>query len=131
RLLDDLLSYWYWRGVSESLGGASLDSVCRPPAPLDPQAREIDLQSGLQAAMQQLDAAPARAVRLRWGPVVVGAVPAQPGAELLEGRHLQGLLRARFARQLAQAIELSELLASEAAPVHQVPPRTGAEKRPA
>lgn len=111
RLLDDLLSYWYWCGVRESLDGASLDTMRREPQEIDPDALEIDLQRGLETAMEQINAAPAPAVRLRWGSIDVGSVGPQPGAELLRGRHLRGLLRTRLARPLAKAIELSESLA--------------------
>ena len=71
------------------------------------------------------------AVRLRWGPVVVATVAAEPGAERLEGRHLRGLLRTRLARALAKAMELSESLASHAPADQRIATRAGTEKRPA
>jgi GT2 family glycosyltransferase len=131
RLLDDLLSYWYWRGVRDSLDGASLETMRREASEIDPEALEIDLQRGLETAMQQLNAAPATAIRLRWGSIDVGSAGPQPGAELLEGRHLRGLLRTRLARPLAKAIELSESLAGEGGAHYDTGARAQAEKRPA
>lgn len=111
RLLDDLLSYWYWRGVGESLGGAPLASVRRVFVSQGDEARDLDLQPGLDAAMHALDAAGApAAIRLRWGRLVVGTVAPQPGAEPLRGRHLPDLLRTRFAHALADTLALAELL---------------------
>ena len=131
RLLDDLLSYWYWRGVRDSLGGSSLDTVHREARAIEPDVLEIDLQRGLETAMQQVDAAHAHAVRLRWGLIDVGSVDPQPGAERLEGRHLRGLLRTRLARPLAKAIELSESLAGGEDADYGMGPRAEAEKTPA
>jgi glycosyltransferase involved in cell wall biosynthesis len=134
RLLDDLLSYWYWRGVGESLHGAPLASVRRVSVSHGGDARDLDLEPGLHAAMVALDAgaAPA-AIRLRWGSLVVGTVAPQPGAEPLRGRHLPELLRTRFAHALADTLALAELLEkggrSEMRPDQLL--QANAEKRPA
>lgn len=105
RLLDDLLSYWYWRGVGESLGGAPLDTLHRATA-MEPgdQVYELDLRIGIDAAMRALDAAAPQRLRLRWGGLLVGEVPAVAGAEPLQGRHLPALLRDRFALQFAETL---------------------------
>jgi GT2 family glycosyltransferase len=128
RLLDDLLSYWYWRGVGESLVGASLDGVRHRAMFSDEDAYDVDLQIGLDAAMRQLDAAVPSAVRLRWGRLVVGTIPAEPGAEPLRGCHLPGVLRNRFNRPLADAFALAHRSEFEALVSSR---DDAAEKRPA
>lgn len=133
RLLDDLLSYWYWRGVGESLGGAPLATVRRSAAPDDCVAHDLDLKHGLAAAMVELDAIAPPAVRLTWGRLVVGTVTEQPGAEPLQGRHLPHLLRTRFAGRLADTLALTQLLERERASVVPATPvvRGDAQKQPA
>jgi GT2 family glycosyltransferase len=116
RLLDDLLSHWYWRGVTEALGSTPLDTLHSPLPADDPLPFDIDLRDGLDAAMRKLDAATPESVCIRWGGLVVGTVPVQPGAEPLEGRHLRGLLRTRLAQRFADTLELAELLDFRPAP---------------
>jgi len=110
RLLDDLLAYWYWRGLAEALAGAPLSSIMA--AVHSPPPLELDLRGGLNAAMRELDAARPASVRLRWGAWVVGTVLPHPGAEQLAGRHLPHLLRTRFFGAFADTISLADALAS-------------------
>ena len=111
RLLDDLLSYWYWRGVGESLGGAPLDTLPRATElETGDQVYELDLRIGIDAAMRALDAAAPQRLRLRWGALLVGDVPAVAGAEPLQGRHLPALLRDRFALQFGETLARAEEL---------------------
>ncbi len=128
RLLDDLLSYWYWRGVHQSLAAAQLETLRAAPDTPDRAAYDVDLQPGLEAAMQALDAAPAVAIRLRWGPLLVGTVPFQPGAEPLRGRHLRGLLRTRFAQRFSETLRLADDLEGHGTANSWIAAPPGAEK---
>ena len=107
RLLDDLLSYWYWRGVAESMNYVSVAELCRSPSLADVTAYDVDLRPGLSAAVQVVDQMRPEAVRLWWGSVAIGTVPPQPGAEPIRGRHLPSLLRRYFARPLGEALARS------------------------
>ena len=108
RLLDDLLAYWYWRGVAEGLGDEPLPSL-RTSVP-QPEPFDIDLRRGLASAMRQLDERRPESVRLRWGTWLVGTIAAHPGSEPLEGRHLPPLLRGRFAEAFEETISLQQSL---------------------
>jgi GT2 family glycosyltransferase len=96
RLLDDLLLYWYWRGVGESIEGPRLEQLCAGRGADDTMAYDLDLRQGLAAAMHKIDSAMPSALCLRWNSIVIATLPPQPGAEPLRGRHLPALLR-RFA----------------------------------
>jgi GT2 family glycosyltransferase len=115
RLLDDLLSYWYWRGVGEGLAGQPPETISGPSAGISPAACELDLQMGLDAAMEVLDDVRPESLRLRWGQVIVGELEPHPGAEPLQGRHLPGLLRDRFAGAFAEALARAHALENAAA----------------
>lgn len=117
RLLDDLLSYWYWRGVGEALSGDSLETIRRSKAPAD--SCDLDLRIGLEAAMQALDEIHPDAVRLRWGELTVGIIEPHPGAERLQGRHLPGLLRGRFAEPFAAALARAHALENAGVSKHE------------
>jgi GT2 family glycosyltransferase len=114
RLLDDLLSYWYWRGVAEAGGGNLANAPHVPHASLESASCDVDLRQGLEAASRDLDAVRSDVIRLVWGPIVVAEIPPQPGAERLQGRHLKALLRgsvgnlaAAFARTATEPQEPS------------------------
>ena len=108
-MLDDLLAYWYWRGVGEALEGAAVSTIRRmPPAPQSPY--QLDLRPGLEHAIRQLDADRPEAVTLRWGPWVIGTIPVQPGAERLAGRHLEPVIRGPLADALAETMAVAALL---------------------
>jgi GT2 family glycosyltransferase len=104
RLLDELLSYWYWRGVGESMDYRVVGKLCRSNDSTEPTLYDLDLQAGLAAAIRELDDARPEALRLRWGTLVIATMPPEPGAEPLQGRHLPSLLRRRFGRPLGEAL---------------------------
>ena len=106
RLLDDLLSYWYWRGIGESLGGSSASELM-PASDASPALLALDLQRGLAHAVAEIDAVRPQGVSLRWGSLVIGTVPPEPGAEPLQGRHLRSLLRIRFMTVFRQTLALA------------------------
>jgi GT2 family glycosyltransferase len=114
RLLDDLLSYWYWRGVAESLPGGPSSDLQRSPEPA-PVLYELDLRQGLDGASHEIDSVQPRGLRLRWGSFVIGTVPHEPGAERLQGRHLRALLRRRFAARFAETLALAHAGCPESA----------------
>lgn len=109
RLVDDLLLYWYWRGVGEAIDAASFDSL-GVKAERAQAFHDVDLRAGLDAAARQIDDVRPEAIRLRWGPLVVGTLDAQAGAEPLQGRHLRSFLEGRFSRRLAEVMVLARLL---------------------
>jgi hypothetical protein len=107
RLLDDLLGYWYWRGVAESLG--SLDALVRfaegiPGDAGSPVEMVIDLSEGVPAAVARLDQARPAAARIMYGPHLVGRIAPRPGTEPLAGRHLRPLIDALLAAPLLDAM---------------------------
>ena len=104
RLLDELLSYWYWRGVGESVSRAELAQLCGSTSVPRATVYDLDLRAGLAAAVQEIDEVGPEAVRILWGSVVIGTIPCQPGAEPIRGRHLPSLLRRHFARPLGEAL---------------------------
>src|SRR5688572_25558902 len=106
RLLDDLLSYWYWRGVGESLGGASPGELTRA-SERPPVLHSLDLRVGLTDAAAEIDAVRPQGLSLQWGPLLIGTIAPEPGAEPLQGRHLRSLLRTRFAPAFRQALALA------------------------
>jgi glycosyltransferase involved in cell wall biosynthesis len=131
-LLEDLLVYWYWRGLLVEGGPPDLDAL-RRLGRYTHAFTDLDLAGGLEAAERRLDRERPSAVRLRHGPHVIGEVPAVPGAEHIRGEHLRPLLAERlidgYIRALALAGELppvtdvARVLAECPAPL----PRTGAE----
>jgi len=110
-LRDDLLFYWYWRGVADALAGTSFERLrdeimSRMPTALDLPV--IDLGDGLAAAMSELDRLEAPGVVLRYRNVHVGTIAPQPWAEPLRGRHLRPLLASTLHGRLAEAIATAE-----------------------
>ena len=98
--------YWSWRGVGESLGGASPDELTRAPE-TPPVLHALDLRGGLTHAAAEIDAVRPQGVSLQWGPLVIGTIAPEPGAEPLQGRHLRSLLRTRFAPAFRQTLALA------------------------
>jgi glycosyltransferase involved in cell wall biosynthesis len=110
RLLDDLLGYWYWRGVAVELGSrralAGFIEGGLPPVDEGGDEIEIDLRQGLEAAERQLDEARPSGVHIRYGRQSVGRIPPQPGVEGLRGVHLRPILATNLAMPLLQALAL-------------------------
>jgi glycosyltransferase involved in cell wall biosynthesis len=107
RVLDDLLLYWYWRGVADRLG--SVDAALRyaneprvgsvPPVEID-----VDLSRGIAAAQQLLEATRPAGARIRFGTHAVGRIVPRPGAEPLCARHLPPALERHLAVSLLDAM---------------------------
>ncbi len=116
-LLQDLLLYWYWRGVGDALGTTPIDafragmSARLAPAPELP---EIDLRRGLSAAASVVDRIAPPGIVLRYGNVYVGTISAKPWAEPLQGRHLRHLLKTRLSNPLSNAIAVTNAIESTA-----------------
>jgi glycosyltransferase involved in cell wall biosynthesis len=110
RLLDDLLGYWYWRGVGVELGSrrALAGFIEGGQSPVDEGGDEIeiDLRQGLEAAERQLDEARPSGVHIRYGRQSVGRIPPQPGVEGLRGVHLRPVLATDLAMPLLKALAL-------------------------
>ncbi len=104
RLLEDVLSYWYWRGAGESMNNSTVAQLCGPASTRDAEPYDLDLRPGLTAAIEAVDAARPESVRLWWGPALIGTIPPHPGAERLRGRHLPSILRRHFYRPLGEAV---------------------------
>jgi len=99
-VLEDLLNYWYWRGIAHASGGkhqlAALLSNAPPPREIE---LELDLADGIAAAEKQLDEHRPRSVRFVYGEHVVITVPERDGAERLRGVHLREMIARHFAHQ--------------------------------
>jgi glycosyltransferase involved in cell wall biosynthesis len=133
-LLEDLLVYWYWRGLIAGGGPPDVDAMRRRGAdaariPADAVA-DVDLAAGLEAAEHRLGRDRPVAVRLRYGPHPVGDVPAEPGAEPLRGEHLRPLLADPlldgYLRALALAGELPPVIDAARVLAECHTPRTAA-----
>jgi glycosyltransferase involved in cell wall biosynthesis len=110
RLLDNLLGYWYWRGVVVELGSrralAEFIGGGLAAANAGGDELEIDLRKGLEEAEQQLDAARPSGVHIRYGRQSVGRIPSQSGFERLRGVHLRPILATDLAMPLLKALAL-------------------------
>lgn len=100
--------YYYWRGVSDELGGyANFVKFVGVATTIKAQANpdlDLDLAEGLAAARQLIDSVRPSSMRLRYGKRIVGYVPSVPGAEPLRGAHLHSMLHDDFAEPLAAAL---------------------------
>lgn len=112
-LLEDLLSYWYWRGIADALRGTTFgqfrEEMTREAGPDEPLP-DIDLRQGLSSSMRELDDLKPRGVVLHYGGVYVGTISAQPWAEPLGGRHLRHLLVTSLARRFTRALAAAHAL---------------------
>ena len=119
---DDLLFYWYWRGVADALKDNSFESFREeitahlPPPPALPT---LDLHQGLAAAIRELDRLDAPGIVLQYGSVHVGTIEPQPWAEPLRGRHLRHLLSTTFFGRLAEALAATHTIAAISPPALQ------------
>jgi glycosyltransferase involved in cell wall biosynthesis len=128
-LLEDLLVYWYWRGLSVGGGPIDVDVLRRRAASLAAAPTDLDLAEGLEAAERRLDRERPAAVRLRHGPHMIGEIPDAPGAEDLRGEHLRPLLAEEplivdYLRALALAGELPPVVDVARVLAACPPPRT-------
>jgi len=110
RLLNNLLDYWYWRGVTEEIGSRhALADFLRNSlshSSGDGPEIEVDLREGLAAAEQRLDAERPAALRIRYGPWPVGHIAPKPGTERLRGVHLRRILATDLAPPMLKALAL-------------------------
>jgi GT2 family glycosyltransferase len=117
-LLTRLLNYWYWRGVAATASRAEIAEL-QGMVPGETPA-SIDLAGGIDAAAHELDRLRPTALRLTFGPTVVGVVPPMAGHERLRGAHLRLLLARWFPkpyrRALAEAGLMPPLLARATLP---------------
>ena len=104
RLLYELLSYWYWRGVGDAIDGDVIAKTARLNCVAEAPVYTLDLSSGLAAAIREVDKEHPQALRLRWGGHEIATVPPDPGAEPLRGDHLPSLLRSRYAARFANTL---------------------------
>jgi glycosyltransferase involved in cell wall biosynthesis len=116
-LLEDLLDYWYWRGVADAAGGkARLESLLRAHVIDSEPELVLDLARGLTAAKARLDAIRPRSVRLRYGAEAIGDVLPEAGAEPLSGAHLSRLIVRRFALEYLRAADRAGALPGALSP---------------
>ena len=112
RLFKAVRHYWYLRGVAEEAGDrrSVLNLLQEGPTREDHTGPEleIDLQKGVPAAEQRLDAERPHAVRLRYGPRVLGKIPSRPGSERLRGEHLRASLAGTLAWPFLKALTVQQ-----------------------
>jgi GT2 family glycosyltransferase len=103
-LLEDLLDYWYWRGIAQATGGtARLAALLQnAPPPMEPEL-ELDLARGIGDAERRVDEVRPRRVRFVYGPHLIGTLPERDGAERLRGLHLREMIVRHFAREYLRA----------------------------
>jgi GT2 family glycosyltransferase len=117
-LLTRLLNYWYWRGVAATASRGEIAGLCGTVPGEAPAS--VDLAGGIDAAAREIDRLRPLALRLTFGPTVVGVVPPMAGHERLRGAHLRPLLARWFPepyrRALARAGLMPPLLAQATTP---------------
>lgn len=110
---DDLLFFWYWRGVADAVQDISFDAfreqITSRLAP-EPALPCLDLSQGLAAAARELDRLDAPGVVLSYDNVYVGTIPPQPWAEPLRGRHLRHVLSTTLRKPLGEAMAAAHAL---------------------
>ncbi|MBD2075735.1 glycosyltransferase family 2 protein [Phormidium sp. FACHB-592] len=112
RLLDQLLGYWFMRGVADVLNTQVALAQFLELEPIaatqeEPEI-EVDLKEGLVAAEQVLDTYRPTSIRIFYGHQPVGHVPLAPGRERLRGEHLRPFLATTLASSLLSAIALEK-----------------------
>ncbi len=113
-----LLGYSYLRGVMDELKTRSNISsfIQEGPARADLGGYEIeiDLQQGLEAAEQRIDAERPAGIYLYYGKLTIGHILPEVGTEALRGVHLRRILALNWAEPLARAMAVNGMpLSSE------------------
>ena len=113
-----LLGYSYLRGVMDELKTRSNISsfIQEGPARADLGGYEIeiDLQQGLEAAEQRIDAERPAGIYLYYGKLTIGHILPEVGTEPLRGVHLRRILALNWAEPLARAMAVNGMpLSSE------------------
>lgn len=107
-LANVLLMHHYWRGVAQAAGDrTTLQAFLYTRDELldrRPDALEIDLSNGIAAAGSLLSEERPTSALLRWGDMIVGLIPFEPGAERLHRGHLRPLLSRRLAWEFYVAV---------------------------
>lgn len=108
RRLNDLLSYWYWNGITARLptfeAFKTFIANCHSRSDWSPLTLEVDLANGLDLVMAQIDRRRPAGLRVTVKGVGVGDIPPMPGAEGLAGRHLKAALANELAAPLLAAL---------------------------
>jgi glycosyltransferase involved in cell wall biosynthesis len=119
RLLDNMLDYWYWRGVAQEIGSerALADFLREAPAETDGTGSEIeiDLRDGLEAAERRLSEERPASARIRYGRQAVGRIPPRPDAERLRGAHLRAILATTMTWPLLNAVTVEKATVADTA----------------
>jgi GT2 family glycosyltransferase len=119
RLLDNMLDYWYWRGVAKEIRSerALADFLRNAPAGSadDDSEIEIDLRDGLEAAERRLSAERPASARIRYGRQAVGRIPPRPDAERLRGAHLRAILATTMTWPLLNAVTVEKATTTDTA----------------
>ena len=103
-LLDDLLNYWYWRGIIHATDHRDHVAVLLSNAPAPREIElELDLADGIATAARRLDERRPNSVRFVYGEHAIGTVPERDGAERLRGVHLPELIARHFAHEYLRA----------------------------
>jgi GT2 family glycosyltransferase len=105
--VEDLLTYWYWRGVATATGRHDRLAVLLAAKPPLHGPCVIDLECGLDLAEEQLETLRPASVRLVYGKHIVGELPEAPGAESLRAIHLRRIIARQFANEYLRAAFLS------------------------
>ena len=108
RRLHDLLSYWYWVGVTARLPDdhayRAFIEACQTRSAWSPLTLEVDVANGLELVMAQIDRRRPAGLRVMLKDVRLGEIPPVPGAEGLTGRHLKAALAHELAGALVTAL---------------------------
>lgn len=103
-----LLSYWYWRGITEEIptlaGFAAFLRDCRSRSGWSPMILEVDLANGLELVKAQIDRRRPEGLRVVLNGVAVGDIAPVPGAEGLTGHHLEASLARELSGPLVAAL---------------------------
>ncbi|MDB5074705.1 MAG: glycosyltransferase, partial [Chloroflexi bacterium] len=121
-ILSLVLDYWYWRGVAEGVGTKrALTKLLQgePAQAYKGPEIDIDLREGIEAAERRLDEERPHGVRIRFGILPIGRIPAQVGAERLRAAHLRPFLAKDVAWQLLAALAMDKATGGTATSIHE------------
>lgn len=96
RVVYAIFGYWYSRGLADALRTRSALRELLRGAWTDPRLDEmglcVDLSTGIDAALAEVDRVRPRAVNIVVGSTSIARITWQPGAELLKGSHVAAQL---------------------------------------
>jgi hypothetical protein len=109
--VEDLLAYWYWRGIATAAGSRDrLEALMSAASMTRDACTTVDLGAGLEAAETQLDRVRPVSVRFVYGRHFVGELPETPGAEPIRGVHLRRIIARQFVNEYLRAACLAGAL---------------------